>query len=117
MYLIAAICLISVFYIKLYMYAHSTAQTVSGSCTHMPQKTAKNLLVHLGMITATNICSYVPIVCCSLLTLASVKIPITVQEVILTVAMPINAALNPVIYTFTSSTFKMKVKSILSKDK
>ncbi len=115
MYLIVVISMISFLYIKLYIYVHSAAQMVSGSCTHMPQKTAQNLLLHLGMITATNICSYVPIVCCSLLTLASVKVPIIALVAVLTVAMPINAALNPVIYTFTSSTFKRKLKYTFSR--
>ncbi|XP_067419398.1 relaxin receptor 2 [Emydura macquarii macquarii] len=66
-------------------------------------------------IVFTDSICWIPVFVIKILSLFQVEIPGTVTSWIVIFILPINSALNPILYTFTTTFFKKKLKQLLQK--
>ncbi len=69
--------------------------------------TTKNLSFHILLITFTNILCWIPTLVLGILSLMRIEIPATVITFVAVIIMPLNSAVNPVIFTFSTTQFKV----------
>lgn len=62
-----------------------------------------------GIIVFTDCLCWVPVIIVKLIALSGVKIPATLYAWLAVLVLPINSALNPVLYTLTTQMFKKQV--------
>ncbi|KAK6475673.1 relaxin receptor 2-like [Huso huso] len=70
---------------------------------------------HFFFIVFTDALCWIPIIILKVLSLLQVQIPGTVTSWVAIFILPINSALNPILYTLTTSFFRERVKTSLSR--
>ncbi len=103
-----ALILIMAFYCKLYTYSKKTSRDASniGKKTEARNQNITHLVFNLWLIIATNIICWIPVVLTSIVLLAVNQVGMNATVIMAIFILPINSALNPVIFTFNTSRMK-----------
>ncbi|CAG2174207.1 unnamed protein product, partial [Oppiella nova] len=104
--------------LKIYLYAYiSMSSTITSSAVGLrttQQKQDRNIAKRCGFIVATDCLCWMPIVVIKVLALAGVPINDSLYAVIAIFLLPVNSALNPVLYTLTTKLFKQHFSKIMT---
>ncbi len=95
--LVASTLIIVILYAQIVVYTHTVAGQVTGS--HNPSKRTFTLSLRVVVITASNVTCWVPVFVVGIMSTSGVQVSPNTMAVIATVVMPINAGINPLIYT------------------
>ncbi|XP_015269477.1 PREDICTED: relaxin receptor 1-like [Gekko japonicus] len=103
--LIAFICIVYAYAHMFYSIHTTAARTAESNVFCMDVTIAKRFF----FIVSTNALCWIPIFVLKLLSLLSVDIPGTVTSWVVVFILPINSALNPILYTITTTPFQEKL--------
>ncbi|XP_054163952.1 relaxin receptor 2-like [Oppia nitens] len=95
----------------------SMSSTITSSAVGLrttQQKQDRNIAKRCGFIVATDCLCWMPIVVIKVLALAGVPINDSLYAVIAIFLLPVNSALNPVLYTLTTKLFKQHFSKIMT---
>ncbi len=104
--LLLAMSLIIIIYTKLYWHAHLITENVKSISKTSSNKT-KHLSFHILLITITNILCWIPTLVLGILSLFRIEIPGSIITSVAVIIMPLNSAVNPAIFTFATTQFKV----------
>ncbi|XP_020852856.1 relaxin receptor 2 [Phascolarctos cinereus] len=108
-----AFLLIVFSYISMFCSIQKTALQTSNVRTHIGRDVA--LANRFFFIVFSDAICWIPVFVIKILSLFPVEIPGTITSWIVIFFLPINSALNPILYTLTTSFFKDKLKQLLHK--
>nr|XP_028564483.1 relaxin receptor 1-like [Podarcis muralis] len=111
---LVAFAIIVLAYASMFYSIHTTAaRTGERSAVSVEVALAKRFF----FIVFTNALCWIPIFLLKLLSLLDLDIPGTVTSWVVIFILPINSALNPILYTITTTSFQEKLKQCLQKNK
>ncbi|XP_074069298.1 relaxin receptor 2 [Macrotis lagotis] len=108
-----AFLLIVFSYISMFCSIQKTSLQTSNVRTHIGRDVA--LANRFFFIVFSDAICWIPVFVIKILSLFQVEIPGTITSWIVIFFLPINSALNPILYTLTTSFFKDKLKQLLHK--
>ncbi|XP_049852318.1 G-protein coupled receptor GRL101-like [Schistocerca gregaria] len=99
---LASFSVIAVGYTSMFVIARTTQQAAQ-----MNQKTAESAVIarRMTLIVATDAACWMPIICLGILSLAGTTVPPQVYAWIAVFVLPLNAAINPILYTISTTPF------------
>ena len=101
---------ISVCYIKILLYSKAIRSVVAN---RISKQSNIKLLIKIIFITVSNVLCWLPYLITSLLVLCKFSVDNTIITVLVTLIIPINCAVNPVIYSMKyAKTFQLKMRWI-----
>ncbi|KAK9876081.1 hypothetical protein WA026_011190 [Henosepilachna vigintioctopunctata] len=111
--LVNAVALIFISYAYLRMINEIKASGVACRSTRQSQDSDK-VAQRFGIIVLTDSLCWVPVIIVKLTALSGVPIPADLYAWLAIFILPINSALNPILYTLTTTVFKKQVNKIIS---
>ncbi|XP_047106364.1 G-protein coupled receptor GRL101-like [Schistocerca piceifrons] len=99
---LASFSVIAVGYTSMFVIARTTQQAAQ-----MNQKTAESAVIarRMTLIVAADAACWMPIICLGILSLAGMTVPPQVYAWIAVFVLPLNAAINPILYTISTTPF------------
>ncbi|XP_040835830.1 relaxin receptor 2 isoform X2 [Ochotona curzoniae] len=100
-------------YVTMFCSIQKTAVQTSEVRTHIGQEVA--VAKRFFFIVFSDAICWIPVFVVKILSLFQVEIPGTITSWIVIFFLPVNSALNPILYTLTTSVFKDKLKQLMHK--
>nr|AAI44803.1 Rxfp2 protein [Mus musculus] len=108
-----AFLVIVISYVTMFCSIHKTALQTAEVRSHIGKEVA--VANRFFFIVFSDAICWIPVFVVKILSLLQVEIPGTITSWIVVFFLPVNSALNPILYTLTTSFFKDKLKQLLHK--
>ncbi|XP_021018463.1 relaxin receptor 2 isoform X3 [Mus caroli] len=108
-----AFLIIVISYVTMFCSIHKTALQTAEVRSHIGKEVA--VANRFFFIVFSDAICWIPVFVVKILSLLQVEIPGTITSWIVVFFLPVNSALNPILYTLTTSFFKDKLKQLLHK--